>query len=317
MATSLEVFSDLSERLAYNSPDFPLYAKKGFLNQFDEYKAACHWHYDLEFILNLEGSMDYYVNNRIVTIGEGEGIFVNSKRLHYGFSPMGRNCVFYVIAIHPSLFSRDIQSLSSLWENRFGPDREDFILLKPAVAWQRELLRLLETVFDEMHREERDLFLILSRAALVCSTLSSHIALSENSSDDNRSWQIVQSMTRFIHRNYAGKISLEDISRAGALCRSRCCRLFRDYLSQTPLSYLNQFRLRKSCTMLIETDRSISEIAAACGFGSASYFTSLFGKSMNITPREYRESNRRGEAPDGGTPPSYAGEEGDPHRDDG
>ena len=44
MGQPLEVFSDLSEKLHYNLPDFPLYVRKGALAQFHRYAAACHWH---------------------------------------------------------------------------------------------------------------------------------------------------------------------------------------------------------------------------------------------------------------------------------
>ena len=54
---ALEVFSDMSERLNYNVPGFPIYARKGELRHFDRYAAACHWHPDLEFILILNGTI--------------------------------------------------------------------------------------------------------------------------------------------------------------------------------------------------------------------------------------------------------------------
>src|SRR5690242_5481341 len=103
MNTALEVFSDLSERLNYNLPDFPLYVRKGRLGHFDRYAAACHWHTDLEFILVLDGAMEYYVNGQIVQLARDCGIFVNSKRLHYGFSSDKTDCTFIVVAVHPSL----------------------------------------------------------------------------------------------------------------------------------------------------------------------------------------------------------------------
>ena len=40
----LEVFSDMSERLNYNLPGLPVYARKGELRHFDRFTADCHWH---------------------------------------------------------------------------------------------------------------------------------------------------------------------------------------------------------------------------------------------------------------------------------
>ena len=55
---NLKVFSDMSERVNYNLPGFLLYVREGELRNFVRY-AACHWHPDLEFILVLDGAMDY------------------------------------------------------------------------------------------------------------------------------------------------------------------------------------------------------------------------------------------------------------------
>ena len=103
----LEIFSDMSERLNYNFPGFPLYARRGELRNFVRYAAAGHWHPDLEFILVLDGAMDYFVNGRILHMDAGEGIFVNSKRLHYGYSKDSSDCSFLVVVVHPSLLGSE------------------------------------------------------------------------------------------------------------------------------------------------------------------------------------------------------------------
>lgn len=46
MAVALEVYSDLSEKLNYNLPDFPLYVREGRLSHYFRHAAAAHWHLD-------------------------------------------------------------------------------------------------------------------------------------------------------------------------------------------------------------------------------------------------------------------------------
>ena len=103
----LAVFSDLSERIYYNQPDLPLYTRNDALSRFD-FSMACHWHRDLEFVHALTGSMKYFVNGAIVDIPTGDGLFVNSNRLHYGFSPTREECHYPAAVVNPSLFE-------SLW----------------------------------------------------------------------------------------------------------------------------------------------------------------------------------------------------------
>ncbi|MDR1654387.1 MAG: helix-turn-helix transcriptional regulator, partial [Treponema sp.] len=96
----------------------------------------------------------------------------------------------------------------------------------------------------------------------------------------------------FIHTHYAEKITLDDIAGAGMMCRSKCCRLFRQTLHQTAIEYLHHYRIRKSLDLLRETDLGITGISEACGFNGASYYTEVFTKIMGTSPRNYRRENR-------------------------
>lgn len=95
--------SDLSERIDYNIPDLPIYARRDALSSFPDYRCPCHWHRDLEFIHVISGQMQYFVNGAIVTLEAGNGLVVNSSRLHYGFSPQQRQCWFTCVVVDPEL----------------------------------------------------------------------------------------------------------------------------------------------------------------------------------------------------------------------
>jgi len=63
-------------------------------------------------------------------------------------------------------------------------------------------------------------------------------------------------------------------------------------VGQTPNNYLFQYRIQKSREMLRETKRPICEIAFACGFQTASYFSYVFRKEMGIIPRTFVSNPR-------------------------
>lgn len=100
------VSSDLPERIDYNIPDLPIYARRDALSSFPDYRCPCHWHRDLEFIHVISGQMQYFVNGAIVTLEAGNGLVVNSSRLHYGFSPQQRQCRFTCGVVGPELLER-------------------------------------------------------------------------------------------------------------------------------------------------------------------------------------------------------------------
>jgi AraC-like DNA-binding protein len=289
MDSPLEVFSDLSERLHYNLPDFPLYVHKDKLFRYG-YSAACHWHGDLEFIYALDGSMDYFVNGKTVHIAVHNGIFVNSKRLHYGFSTNKNDCTFLAVVINPRLL-HDISEVVKLYlDKKFCSSADDFILLDSKIAWQQKVLLLLKRLYTEMYKKKRNPLRLLSDASLVCANTGSRIKESPGQSMNEQSRMVVWKMTGFIHRHYDEKITLSDIAARGGVCRSRCCEYFKKYIEQTPNTYLLKYRISKSYEMLRTTERTISEIALACGFQSASYFSSVFKTETGLTPQDYRKT---------------------------
>ncbi len=95
-------------------------------------------------------------------------------------------------------------------------------------------------------------------------------------------------MIGFIQQNYAVKITLADIAAAGAVGQSKCCKLFAKYIGQTPNTYLMQYRLDKSTTLLNSTDMTVTEIANAVGFNGSSYYAEAFRKWYGKSPSEYR-----------------------------
>ncbi|PPQ47121.1 AraC family transcriptional regulator [Paenibacillus peoriae] len=284
---NLEVFSDLSERLNYNLPDLPLYVRMGSLHQFNNHAAVAHWHLDVEFIYVLEGTMDFSVNGCITRLHQGNGIFVNSQRLHYGYSLEDhKDCLFLVVVIHPALLGENISLIRTYWEERFSLMMTDFVVLTDQIEWQQRILHSIQEIYQEMHKDPSPNPLRLASQALsLCADIEDHL---QPNSGQPGVLAHVQEMTRFIHQNYDQKITLEEIASAGAVCRSRCCTLFNKYVGQTPNNYVTQYRLQKSCEMLKETRRSISEIALSCGFQSASYFSSIFRKQMGLVPQNYR-----------------------------
>lgn len=63
------------------------------------------------------------------------------------------------------------------------------------------------------------------------------------------------------------------------------------FLNQTPMAYVNQYRLYQSLELLRDTAMSVMEIALAVGFGSASYYAETFRKNFDQSPTQYRKEH--------------------------
>lgn len=98
-----------------------------------------------------------------------------------------------------------------------------------------------------------------------------------------------QSMVSYIYQNYSEHITLDDISAAGNISRSKCCQIFKKYIGQSPMDFVNTYRLEISQHLLLTTTSSITDICTACGFNHLSYFTKQFQIKYGCTPRDYRK----------------------------
>jgi AraC-like DNA-binding protein len=234
--------------------------------------------------------MDYFVNGKILHIGKGEGIFVNSKRLHYCFSDNNTDCSFLVIVVHPTVLGENTPAGKAFFEAKFGYENDDYLVLSSQIQWQKDILTFIQRIFSEIDTARDNPLHVLSLVESLCACVADKLQLVSVhvKSRNANAWLAVRNMTGFIFQNYEGRITLEDIAAAGSVCRSKCCHLFGEYIGQSPITYLTGYRIRKSCEMLKESDMSVLEIAAACGFKTPSYFTQIFRKEIGLPPKEYR-----------------------------
>lgn len=56
----------------------------------------------------------------------------------------------------------------------------------------------------------------------------------------------------------------------------------------SPAAYITQLRIKEAEEMLQQTEKSITEVALECGFGSSSYFAKKFRATNQVSPRLYR-----------------------------
>lgn len=289
MAIFIELKEDLSEKVRYDYSDYPIYIRRELLSTYPNYTAPSHWHDDIELIAILSGEMQYNVNGEIISLKSGEGILVNARQMHFGFSSVKSECSFICILLHPMLlcvnhaYERDF--VLPLINNRNTP----FIKLLPKILWQRKICNQIEL----MHaiKDEKAAPIKVQTAFLkIWTALFENISITNNESiPQNIELTVIKNMIGFIQKNYSEKISLADIATSGAVGQSKCCKIFAKYLSQTPINYLTFYRLNKSMELLDYHDMTISEIAYEVGFGGASYFAETFRKCIGQSPSEYRK----------------------------
>jgi AraC family transcriptional regulator, glycine betaine-responsive activator len=104
--------------------------------------------------------------------------------------------------------------------------------------------------------------------------------------------KLVEAVT-LMECNIEEPFSMQELAKLLQISSRQLERLFSDNLHCTPTHHYLQVRLAHAQQLLRRTNRSISSVAAACGFRSLSHFTSrykaLFGAAPRLARRQYVE----------------------------
>lgn len=103
----------------------------------------------------------------------------------------------------------------------------------------------------------------------------------------------VEQAKQYLSTHLTQDVHVADVAEAVGLSPTYLSRLFKRCCGQTMREYLVGERV-KAAQRLLETDgRSIAQIAALLRFCDQSYFTQVFRRRTGLTPRQYRNANRR------------------------
>ena len=280
--------SDYSEKVQYDYADYPIYRKCFLLSSYPNYSAPSHWHEDIELIAVLSGEMQYNVNGEIVTLGQGEGIFINSRQMHFGFSGAQQECNFLCVLLHPMLLCATAAYERDFVRPVINHGGLPYAHLHAEIAWQWAIWKKIKLIY-EVRKDLAAPIKIQAAFLSIWTLLFENMPPAEKrKTHADGDLGVLKNMIGFIQQNYQNKVSLSQIAASGSVGQSKCCKLFAKYLRQTPNLYLTQYRLNKSMPLLKNTEKTITEIACEVGFGNSSYYAETFRRWIGKSPSEYR-----------------------------
>ena len=253
----------------------------------------------------VKGSLEYYVNNHTFTLHEGDGIIINSNRMHL-CGPVNANnqdrirtyqmddpdnSKYIVLLLHPDTL-RFNRRMEEKYINPFLYDSNtDVLFLNRSEEWHTDAIRTITDIFHAVTEQSTCFELIAQSKFFYLWSLLYANTIGEHGCEpiETDPMNPLKTMISFIQDNYQDKVTLNDVAEAGMMCQSKCCRLFRETVKQSPIEFLQNYRIQKGIDLLEHSSLSITEIALECGFHGASYFTETFRKINGITPKEYRK----------------------------
>lgn len=253
-----------------------------------------HWHNEIEFFYLVKGETTFYIEEQEYLIKAGEAIIIPPNHLHMAISKALTSCEYHAFVFMPSYFFSSFTGshyLKYIQPIQYSGLRIS-VHIKPGNTWHEEILNHMKHLFeisssclDQCELQIHGMILIIWQ--IFYNNHLSKISLSKNVL---RNMDQLETSILYIHNTYEQEITLQELASLSNLSEGQYCRLFKQLTGFTPFSYINRYRILKSCEYLSLTTKNISEIATLCGFNNISYFNRVFLKIIKISPSAYRNN---------------------------
>lgn len=293
---TLQIGTDLREHFPYSCNSIPLSI---CIDNFDDYfhkEWGCHWHDEIEFGIVRNGIVQFTIikgqEQFCQELHQGDGIFINSGCLHSARA-LVPDTVIAEFALPITFFQKPFEnSAHQIVKPVTESEITDFILKsqnaedEPLLSGIREICSITD---EETGYELHFIEMVCRIWRLVMIRILQNKQAGRISVTNSVQEQRMKQLLSFIHAHYCEHINIDDIAQAAAVSRTECFRCFHAILKKSPTEYLTEYRLSMASMLLVDSDRTLSDISASCGFNSPSYFGKLFREQCGLSPKKYRE----------------------------
>lgn len=254
-----------------------------------------HWHHHVEMELTLftKGKGTRFVGDHIGEFDAGDLVLLGSNLPHYWHAPGGNAGVsiqWHFPTAHPIWEFAELSAVRKV----FGEAERGFRLKGRTAA---RVATLLEDM-GRMKAGERLSRLIELFTALADMPKKDRDILSSRSfaGTGSRHQPAIAAAVRYMVGHFREEIRIGDLLKLTGMSRPTFARQFKEHAGRTMSAFVIKLRLQAACAELMETEKSITEIALNCGFGEISFFNRLFRREKGCSPREFRKRRMSGPA---------------------
>ena len=241
-------------------------------------KYPVHRHDFIEFEYIIKGKMEHELNGCKTVMGPGSCYALRPGDIH-SFTALEPPEIYHI-------------SISYAQAPKIIRDLTDSMIFPFTGTIPTETGEMLNTYFTNlrdciMHPVPNDNEIVIAYTILILTTMQSNSAPLPCSSF-SAGYSSVEKAMKYIEHNFNNPLTLEEVAEQVHLSPNYFCNLFKKISGTTFLKYLNIQRIENAKAMLVNTNKSILDIAFECGFGSFSAFSRTFRSICNTSPKEYR-----------------------------
>lgn len=283
------------EILPITQPGIPYLCMYTELNKYVSKNFPWHWHSFFEIDYIAEGTLEFHTPDEIIHMKKGDAIFINSGIMHSYYASSDENCTLYaqlfdmqfLSGMHNSILDQKylfpILKSNNLQVLFIQPDNYQNILMI------EKILKMIMLSKEEPYGYEFEIRAELCKFWCLLLEETKEIRMRNvpgNTADVER----IKIMIQYIQEHYMERITLDKIAASANISSRECTRCFQRCIDNSPVNFLNNYRVRMAAQMLVQTGDSILTISENCGFSTNSYFGKVFHETMGCTPLEYRKN---------------------------
>ncbi len=232
------------------------------------------FHKQLEILYVRSGQLQVNVDGRSETLRENEMYIAFPNILH---AVIHGEATGMVIIVDGEMFPHYVDVLT-----RFKPESPVIRTgsLPEAVPAVLERIRQWNDAGESAHRQA----ILTGYITALLGELLENLPLTERDSDSD----LIQKLVLFFLEHYTQEISLEDVARELSYSKCYISHLIADTFQCNFRSLINSYRVSLAQSLLLTTQKTVSEIAYECGFKNQSSFNRIFLKYSRKTPSQFR-----------------------------
>jgi AraC-like DNA-binding protein len=176
----------------------------------------------------------------------------------------------------------ELKQLAPLLErSRYGIEFRDPQVIATAT-------RLLEQIAASQGMTRLGHFFILMELLAGCEHYQLLSATTSAQLGDESSIERTNRAVDYIFAHYGRELSLEEVAEHLGMKPTYFSRVFKQATGRSFVEFVNRLRISKSCELLAEGDRPVTEVCFASGFNNLSNFNRRFQQLKGMTPSHYR-----------------------------
>ena len=276
------------DRNQHGTPEFP--AEYYYVDsQHPRYQMPFHWHNEWEILRVLDGCMQIHIDNEQYRAQSGDILLIRGGVLHGGIPS---SCVYecFDFDLYGLFRTMDMvkKSLRPFYRQYLLP--QCFFPAGSSRALQEAVSELMTAFHSGKEADCKELITVGCLSRLFTDILQKelYIQAPDKAYGSNHRIDQIKTVLEHIEQNFGTALTLDALAGVAGMNPKYFCRVFHSLTHQSPMEYVNYYRIEQAAYQLENMNKSITAIGSECGFAESSYFTKVFKKYKGITPKEYR-----------------------------